>query len=176
MALCGSLSLALSLPDALSLFLSGMLTKPLLGSQGPCSTPSATGALEHFILVCRWVSLLLLSTHLRSDQFCRICFAAHLQRTSGEKTPSDETPLPHECCVTVINGRRSSASHLRPRMSPPCHLRESDSVDQTVLGKVQILVRRAIASAGQPMTCLHRGSTRPFPEKSVTIKFHSESA
>ena len=153
-----------------------MLTKPLLGSQGPCSAPSATGALEHFILVCRRVSLLLPSTHIRSDQFCRICFAAHLQRTSGEKTPSDETPLPHECCVTVINGRRSSASHLRPRMSPPCHLRESDSVNQTALGKSTNPSEKSIASAGQPMTCLHGGSTRPFPGKSVPIEFHSESA
>ena len=37
----GSLSLS---PD--------LLTKPLLGSQGPCSAQSGATALQHFILVC----------------------------------------------------------------------------------------------------------------------------
>ena len=66
LTLFGSLWLSLALSDSLwhSLTLSGalwlslarslspdLLTKPLLGSQGPCSAQSVVPALQHFILV-----------------------------------------------------------------------------------------------------------------------------
>ena len=130
-----------------------------------------------YLIVRSVDSCFLLTNHLRSDQFCRICFPAQI--------------------TNVLPGRRLRQTRLRFLMSvaspsstgvghqrvicvreclpqPPCHLRESDSVNQTVLEKVRIFVRRAIASAALPITCLQRGSTRPFPGKSVTIEFHSE--
>ena len=42
---------------SLSLWLTYLLTKSLLGSQGPCSARSSAAALQHFMLVCKteWV-------------------------------------------------------------------------------------------------------------------------
>ena len=56
LALFGSLWLSLTLSGALWLSLArslspDLLTKPLLGSQGPCSAQSVVPALQHFILV-----------------------------------------------------------------------------------------------------------------------------
>ena len=56
------LALSLTLSGSLSGSLSGplspdLLTKPMLGSEGPCSAPSAAGALEHFILVWGGVAI-----------------------------------------------------------------------------------------------------------------------
>ena len=56
LALFGSLWLSLTLSGALWLSLAralspDLLSKPLLGSQGPCSAQSVVPALQHFILV-----------------------------------------------------------------------------------------------------------------------------
>ena len=58
LALSGSLWLSLALSDSLWLSLAlslspDLLTKPLLGSQGPCSARSIATALQHFIQLCR---------------------------------------------------------------------------------------------------------------------------
>ena len=71
-----------------------LLTKPLLGSQCPCSAPSATGVLQHFILVCS------------SDTYTLSfgCSPIENKTTTDFVNPTPGAPVPGRCRGRIEQG------------------------------------------------------------------------